>query len=178
MKRTPRLLALGLGLGVGIAIAGCSTTLGAPRTALLQASAELDGPDQQAQAVGNLAPAFQAPSQAALAVQQLQASVPSIELVADLSSATDPDGLLGLPGQYTSKAQFSDSSNPACPDANQPACFVEVFDSPSALASRAKALHGEADLSNGSQGTVLVRVLGVASAPTDYRGALSTLVLP
>jgi hypothetical protein len=144
--------------------------------ALVQTSVGLVDPtDQPAQLVVDAVPEFQAPSSAALAVQQLQSSVPSVQLVADLSSATDPDGLLGLPGQYSSKAQFSDSYNPACPGANEPACFIEVFDSPSALASRLRSLHDEADLSHG---TVLVRVLGVSSAPADYQAAVSTLVLP
>ncbi|MBV9582426.1 MAG: hypothetical protein JO057_27895 [Chloroflexi bacterium] len=112
-------------------------------------------------------------SSAAAVVLQLQAAIPTVALTTDFTSATDPDGNLGVPGQYMAKAQFSDSSaSPAIVG------YVEVFATASDVArSSTNTMPGETNL---AQGRVLVRFTTPVSQATlaAYQVALSTIPLP
>jgi hypothetical protein len=124
-------------------------------------------------------PSDQALSPAGVVVAQLQTSLP-LTLVADFTADSDPEHLLGLSGQYISKAAFVDSSI-AASTANGPTGIVEVFSSPSELnvryavvSTRAGSL--EHDIASG---TVLLRLVGSTpdSALLQYQTALSNVVL-
>jgi hypothetical protein len=113
-------------------------------------------------------------SPAALIAQQLVAPGQVILTVADYTAQNDPDGLLGLPGQYVSKAQFQDSANVSG--------YVEVFSTARDAASRMVVLRGAAatgqeidSLPTGS--TVVLRLFNVTeySAPA-YQQACASVV--
>ncbi len=91
-------------------------------------------------------------SSAALVVLQLQASVPTLRLQTDYTATNDPDGLLGLPGQYTAKAAFGQG--------DVPAGYVEVFDTFGDRASRARRLQQQSNTETDiSSGKILLRLL-------------------
>jgi hypothetical protein len=140
----------------GILLAGLILAL--PSSALAQS----DGGQQQEvgplqlQAVPVLAQSNAAFSQAAALVAQLQSARPSVTLLVDYSQDTDPEYLLGLPGQYQAKATFADSVMSAAP--GTPTGSIEVFARATQLQNRLSSMlrtPGEHDIIFGA---VLVRV--------------------
>ena len=103
---------------------------------------------------------------------------PNLTSLTDYTEYSDPEHLLGLPGQYTSKAQFADN--------NQVIGIVEVFASHDDLNSRVATLEfgltsQEVDLQS-PKSTVLVRLFASdsdaqARATTFYSAAMATLGL-
>jgi hypothetical protein len=79
----------------------------------------------------------------------------------DYNATTDPEGLLGLPGQYVARATFADGS-------------VEVFSTPADRDGRAQYLaNTSTDLlyvADYSTGSVLLRVSVAAQAQADRYG--------
>jgi len=118
-------------------------------------------------------------SAAAQIVRQLHGSIPTVQLITEYNSTTDPDGLLGLPGQYTAKVQFADG--------NTLTGYVEVFDTASDRASRVDALlplsqsGSEKDVSSGK---LLLRLIPSATASPaainvdSYQSALAAVTPP
>jgi hypothetical protein len=121
-------------------------------------------------------PADQAFSSAASVVVQLQSSRPGMTLLSDYSQTTDPERLLGLPGQYLARATFYDPA--VTPDPTGVTGMVEVFAQPKHLAARLQTLDQtlESDL---PIGPVLLRLFPAADQTTlaAYRTALYALVL-
>jgi hypothetical protein len=121
----------------------------------------------------------QSTSPAAGVVLELQSQL-NIVALEDLTAATDPDGLLGRPGAYTSKATFHDPLHD--PTTGQPSGAVEVFGSSRDRDTRRAALSssGEVDLAVG--GTGLLRLYPAiaqqSQAVAAYRATLGSLLLP
>ncbi len=115
-------------------------------------------------------------SPATSVVWQLQAAIPTIGSVTELTPTTDPDQLLGAPGQYVAKTTFVDPSVAA----DGIAGCVEVFPDTKSLAAREAFLKlsgagtPEQDV---ARGTVLLRIY-TSSAATDYNAAFAALALP
>jgi len=110
-------------------------------------------------------------SPAAVVAGQLATPGNSIVSVSDYTSATDPEFLLGAPGQYIAKAHFTDSTGIVGD--------VEVFANARDERTRARGLSGavaagqEVDV---EQGTVLVRFYGLVGDGQAYRDALTRAV--
>jgi len=111
-------------------------------------------------------------SPATSVVWQLQATIPTISGVVELTPTTDPDQLLGAPGQYIARTNFQDSQGLTG--------SVEVFADTKSLAARQAFLtisgtgSPEHDV---ARGTVLLRVYTPAAVP-NYDAAFANLALP
>jgi len=126
----------------------------------------------QLQAAPALAQSNAAFSQAAALVAQLQSVRPSVSLLVDYSQDTDPEYLLGLPGQYQAKATFADSLMSA--PAGTATGSIEVFARASQLQNRLSSMlraPGERDI---TFGTILVRVF-VSRGADDLNAYCSAL---
>lgn len=106
-------------------------------------------------------------SPAASIAGQLGTPYNSILSVTDFTAVTDPDGLLGAPGQYIAKARFTDSANISGD--------VEVFATARDARTRLGSLNGasavgqEVDI---AQGLVIVRLYNSSGDGSAYRTAL------
>ncbi len=115
-------------------------------------------------------------SPATSVVWQLQSAIPGIGGIVELTPTTDPDQLLGAPGQYIAKTNFQDAS--VSPDGL--AGSVEIFPDTKSLAARQAFLKisnvgtPEHDV---ARGAVLLRVY-TASSATNYDAAFAALALP
>jgi hypothetical protein len=115
-------------------------------------------------------------SPATSVVWQLQYAIPTISGVVELTPTTDPDQLLGAPGQYVAKTNFQDPS--VSPDVA--AGSVEVFADTRSLAARQAFLKvssvgtPEHDV---ARGTVLLRIYTLSPA-SNYDAAFTALSLP
>ena len=127
---------------------------------------------------GALAPAttsaMPAVSPAAVIAGQLVTSDTVILTVSDYTAPTDPDGLLGLAGEYIAKAQFADSA-----DVNG---YVEVFGNTRDATTRMLSLSGamatgqEIDFQP-NQSPVVLRLFNVSQGGAQaYRNALLVAV--
>lgn len=97
-----------LALAAALLTAGCSSTV--------TTSAQNEPP---APAASSPAPASKAPLDAKAVTEKLAAAIPTVKLTVVYDAATDPNGKLGRPNQYTSKTAFDDSrasSNPKAAD--------------------------------------------------------------
>jgi hypothetical protein len=102
-----------------------------------------------------------------------------------LTASTDPNNLLGRPGGYTSKADWTDSrSKPKLDDEVQRGGSVEVYDDPAAAEERAKYIADTLKAAKifGTEyhylnGGVLLRVSGALTPDqaAEYEAALKTL---
>ena len=103
-------------------------------------------------------------SQAANVVYQLQYYRDGVSLLADLTPSTDPERLVGLPGQYLSRAVFTDAraSN------GEINGIVEVFEYPVDLRRRRSTMKRFPDEIDVVSGTILLRLLGVSTDYAEY----------
>lgn len=157
MNRATLAVAIAL---TAVALAGCSSSkTSTPAAAPPVASAQPAAPSPAAKAVD-----------AAQAVSALTKTVTAAKTGTTITADTDPNSLLGRPGQYTSKVTFTDSRVKASdvdglkPDDVQRGGAVEVFASASDAQTRAsyiqtvtKSLPAAAEYDY-VHGTVLVRV--------------------
>jgi hypothetical protein len=106
-------------------------------------------------------------SPAASIAGQLGTQSSTILSVADFSALTDPDGLLGAPGQYVAKARFTDSAGIS----GDVEVFANVRDARTRLNSLAgaSAVGQEVDV---AQGLVIVRLYFLSGDASPYRAAL------
>ena len=89
--------------------------------------------------------------------------------VLDITQANDSDGLLGLPGAYTSKAYFKDSEGIEG--------LVEVFTTTSEARIRAATLSGDSTEYAVAVGTAVLRLFGSAEVQQDtYTQRLKTML--
>ena len=93
---------------LAIGATACSSTPAAPPTATATPSA-LPPAASPSQPLATTSPAPAATLDAAAVVAKLQAAVPSIAAGVTITAESDPNKLLGRPGQYTSKVTFTDS---------------------------------------------------------------------
>ena len=110
-------------------------------------------------------------SPAAVIAGQLVTPTSTILSISDYTPATDPDLLLGAPGQYVAKARFVDSTGVQGD--------VEVFASARDERTRARGLAGTATAFQEldvEQGLVLVRLYGLVGDSQAYRDALTRAV--
>ena len=106
-------------------------------------------------------------SPAASIAGQLGTPFSTILGVDDYTAVTDPDGLLGAPGQYIAKARFMDSANIA----GDVEVFANARDTRTRLGSLAgaSAAGQEVDV---QQGLVIVRLYFLSGDPSAYKAAL------
>jgi hypothetical protein len=110
-------------------------------------------------------------SPAAVIAGQLVTPGTTILSISDFTPATDPDLLLGAPGQYVAKARFVDSTGVQGD--------VEVFASARDERARARLLAGMATAGQEvdvEQGLILVRFYGLVGDGQAYRDALTRAV--
>ncbi|MBV9544552.1 MAG: hypothetical protein JOY61_09245 [Chloroflexi bacterium] len=104
-------------------------------------------------------------SQAAVLAGKMATAGQTITSVVDLTGQTDPDGLLGLNGEYVAKAQFADTAGVTG--------YVEVFnnarDANARRATLAANNGGETDIVNGA---VVLRVMQPSADATAYATAV------
>lgn len=108
-------------------------------------------------------------SPAYVTASQLARVTGSISNIVDLDVVSDSDGLLNIPGQYTSKAQFFDSAANA-------RGYVEVYATSVDRANRAAFLDASTE-TDYALGTVLVRLMST-NPPAGYQTAVANIVLP
>ena len=126
-----------------------------------------------------------APVDAKQVIASLAEKISSAKPATVYTAATDPNNLLGRPGGYTSKADFTDDrAKPKLDDEVQNGGSVEVFDDPAAAEDRAKSI---ADILKAAKifgteyhyvnGGVLLRVSGALTPDqaAEYEAALKTL---
>jgi hypothetical protein len=116
----------------------------------------------------------QALSPAALVVAQLGSTLP-VTLITDYTAQSDPEHLLGSPGQYIAKATFNDSSV-----SNQDATgIVEVFASQADMNVRYNVVSSSSGERDIPFGTLLLRVSTATPDATlsQYQAALGSLLL-
>jgi hypothetical protein len=109
-------------------------------------------------------------SAASSVIGQLHNTISTITLSTDYTVDSDPEGLLGLPGQYTAKAKFADGDTTG---------MVEVFGSQGDLNNRYNTLEANSDEVDVKSGVVLVRLFGygASSKASEYGAALGSVVL-
>ena len=121
---------------------------------------------------------FDGLSAAASAVVQLQGSLSGITLLNDYTQDTDPEHLLGLPGQYIAKANLHDAA--LSRDSQEVTGSIEVFASARDLNSRKLAI-GRAFPYEGNFSTGLILVRLFSSTTPDqlaaYRDATQAIVI-
>ncbi|MDK1328286.1 hypothetical protein [Arthrobacter sp. zg-Y1143] len=123
------------------------------------------------------APATPAEPVTAIAIaQQLQAVVPGITSVTEVTAENDPGGFIGQPGYYTSAAWIADASAAAPENSVVGGAVVEVFASEADAQARFAQLQEHLALGAAYkreymylQGTALLRVTGMLG---DERAAL------
>jgi len=111
-------------------------------------------------------------SSAARVAAQLSTPSSTIKGLTDYNARSDPDGLLGLPGQYIARADFNVSNEISGP--------VEVFATSSDRARRQQGLGPGAQAAYIWNGRVLLRLFGSPSTwqLQAYRDALNDVYLP
>lgn len=119
--------------------------------------------------------AYLAVSPAMTVAQQLKAAFRGdIDQVLDVTVVTDIDGLLGLPGLYTSKATFHDATLNTWG-------YVEVYSTSLDRGTRASGIDRTQE-TDFQLGTVFVRLmlpdLDLTQKGSQYNRAVSDLVLP
>jgi hypothetical protein len=138
---------------------------------------------------GSTAPATSAPAAQALdaktVVQALADAVGDAKPATVYTAATDPNKLLGRPGGYTSKADFTDDrAKPDLDDEVQNGGSVEVYDDPADAEERGKFIADTLDKMKifGTEyhylkGGILLRVSGelTPEQAAEYETALNKL---
>ncbi|MCQ1957028.1 hypothetical protein NNX39_10995 [Arthrobacter sp. zg-Y826] len=111
------------------------------------------------------------PLTAITVAQRLQAAVPTITSVIEVTEANDSTGSIGQPGKYTSAAWIADTGAAATENSVVGGAVVEVFASEAEAQARLSALQqhiGQGPAFNAEyhylQGTVLLRVSGALSS--------------
>ncbi|MCQ1954152.1 hypothetical protein [Arthrobacter sp. zg-Y238] len=129
-------------------------------------------PATPAAAPGTSAPADDAahPLTAITIAQRLQAAVPTITSVIEVTEANDSTGSIGQPGKYTSAAWIADTGAAATENSVVGGAVVEVFASEGEAQDRLYALQQHISMGPAFnaeyhylQGTVLLRVSGALS---------------
>jgi len=107
-------------------------------------------------------------SPAASIAGQLGTPFSTILGVSDFTAVTDPDGLLGAPGQYIAKARFTDSAGIS----GDVEVFANARDARTRLGSLAgaSAVGQEVDV---PEGLVIVRLYYLNGDASAYRAALN-----
>lgn len=118
-------------------------------------------------------------------VKALADAVRNTQAATVYTAATDPNKLLGRPGGYTSKADFTDDrAKPKIDDEVQNGGSVEVYDDPAEAEERAKFIADTLDKMKifGTEyhylnGGILLRVSGALTPDqaAEYEAALKTL---
>jgi len=107
-------------------------------------------------------------SPAASIAGQLGTPGDTILSVVDFTTVTDPDGLLGAPGQYIAKARFTDSAGISGD--------VEVFANARDARTRLGSLAGAAAVGqevDTAQGLVILRLYFLSGDDNAYRTAMT-----
>ncbi|WP_319052683.1 hypothetical protein [Streptomyces europaeiscabiei] len=164
-----------LAVGALLALTACSADEGA-------SSSDAKTATSQGDSAGNSKPATLDAEQA---VKALANAISNTQAATVYTAATDPNKLLGRPGGYTSKADFTDDrAKPKLDDEVQNGGSVEVFEDPAAAEDRAKFIAETLKAAKifGTEyhyvnGGVLLRVSGALTPDqaAEYEAALKTL---
>lgn len=168
-----------------------TTTIAALATAALLALAGCGGDDSSTQTGKSSSPASTesaAPNENLNAEQVINAltkAITNAKPATVYTAATDPNNLLGRPGGYTSKADFTDDrAKPKLDDEVQNGGSVEVYEDPAKAEERAKFIADMLDKMKifGTEyhylkGGILLRVSGALTPDqaAEYEDALKNL---